>query len=61
MVKIMAYQKSDHNMYLIRENDRLQYEAIMEKKRQDEIAIKIKEKEEKLNRAEKERAAKMEA
>ena len=57
----MAYQKSDHNMYLIRENDRLQYEAIMEKKRQDEIAIKIKEKEEKLSRAEKERAAKMEA
>ena len=30
LVKIVAYQKTDHNVYLIREKDRLENEAEME-------------------------------
>lgn len=31
MIKILVYQKTDHNEYLVREKDRLEYEAMIEK------------------------------
>lgn len=50
MVKVLAYQKTDHNEYLVREKDRLEAEAIAEQKREEEIAERIRMKEEKLNK-----------
>lgn len=42
LVKIVAYQKTDHNEYLVREKDRLEMEAIMEQQRQEEIEFRIR-------------------
>lgn len=62
LVKVVAYQKTDHQEYLVREKDRLEMEAIEHERREREIEERIKNKEAKLNakaneRAERKRAA----
>lgn len=49
LVKILAYQKTDHKEYLVREKDRLEREAIEEIQRKEEIERKIKLKDDKIN------------
>jgi len=51
MVKIVAYQKTDHNVYLEMEKDRLEEEERMRIEKQSIIDAKIKAKEDKLNGA----------
>jgi len=55
-VKVFAYQKTDHEEYLVREKDRLEAEAIEHERRQQEIEARIKAKEAKLNKNVNERA-----
>merc|ERR1711918_137781 len=43
LVKVVAYQRTDHNEYLIREKDRLEAEAIEHARREKEIEERIKE------------------
>lgn len=56
LVKVFAYQRTDHNEYLIREKDRLEAEAIEFERRQREIDERIKQKEAKLNKNANDRA-----
>jgi len=56
LVKVVAYQRTDHNEYLIREKDRLEMEAIEHERREKEIEERIKAKEAKLNAKANERA-----
>ena len=58
LVKVVAYQRTDHNEYLLREKDRLEAEAIEHERREREIDDRIKAKEAKLNAKANERAAK---
>jgi len=61
LVKIVAYQRTDHNEYLIREKDRLEAEAIEHARREKEIEERIRNKEAKLNAKANERAARKQA
>lgn len=56
LVKVVAYQKTDHNEYLVREKDRLEQEAVDFERRQREIEERIKAKEAKLNKNANDRA-----
>jgi len=56
LVKVVAYQRTDHNEYLIREKDRLEAEAIEFERKQREMEERIKLKEAKLNKNANERA-----
>jgi len=55
LVKVFAYQKTDHDEYLVREKDRLEAEAIEHERREREIEERIKNKEAKLNAKQNER------
>jgi len=66
LVKIFAYQRTDHEEYLVREKDRLEAEAIEFERKQREMEDRIKQKEAKLNknandRANRKKKAEMEA
>lgn len=56
LVKVVAYQRTDHNEYLVREKDRLEAEAIEFERRQREVEERIKQKEMKLNKNANDRA-----
>ena len=42
LVKIVAYQKTDHNDYLVREKDRLELEALEKERTQKEVEERIR-------------------
>lgn len=56
LVKVVAYQRTDHNEYLIREKDRLEQEAIEFERHQREVEERIRNKEAKLNKNANDRA-----
>jgi len=56
LVKVVAYQHTDHKEYLIREKDRLENEAAAEEKRIREIQERERAKDAKLNKAANDRA-----
>jgi len=49
LVKIVAYQRTDHEEYLIREKDRLEEEAIMAQQQKEELERQLRLKDQKLN------------
>jgi len=49
LVKIVAYQRTDHEEYLIREKDRLEEEAIMAQKQKEDLERQLRLKDQKLN------------
>lgn len=57
LVKVVAYQRTDHNEYLIREKDRLEAEAIAHERHVREIEERTRLKEQKLNKNANDRAA----
>jgi hypothetical protein len=61
LVKVVAYQRTDHNEYLVREKDRLEFEAIEHARREKEISDRIKAKEAKLNKNANDREARKKA
>ena len=56
-MKVVAYQRTDHNEYLTREKDRLEAEAIAHEKHVREIEERTRLKEYKLNKNANDRAA----
>lgn len=49
LVKIVAYQRTDHEEYLIREKDRLEEEAIMAQQQKEQLERQLRLKDQKLN------------